>query len=79
MGNPTKLLRLPEVISRTGYKKSTIYEMIGDGRFPSPVNLGPRAIAWVEEEIEKWIKARISERDKKLTTSENMNLESHYE
>jgi len=58
-----KFIRLPEVISRTGYKRTSIYEKISDGSFPAPVKLGPRAVAWVSEEIEKWMDARVAERD----------------
>ena len=42
-----KLLRLPEVISRTGYKRSNIYQLMNLGDFPKSVQLGPRAVAWL--------------------------------
>ena len=32
-------------------------------RFPRPTKLGPRAVAWVESEVDAWIDARIAERD----------------
>ena len=61
---PTKkFIRLPEVISRTGYKRTSIYEKIAEGTFPAPIKLGPRAVAWVSEEIEEWMDARVAERD----------------
>ena len=62
---PTKknFIRLPEVINRIGYKRTSIYEKIAEGTFPAPIKLGPRAVAWVSEEIEKWMDARIAERD----------------
>ena len=56
-------IRLPEVIRRTGYKRTSIYEKISAGIFPAPIKLGPRAIAWVSEEIEKWMDERVAERD----------------
>ena len=56
-------IRLPEVIRRTGYKRTSIYEKISAGTFPAPIKLGPRAIAWVLEEIEKWMDERVAERD----------------
>ena len=58
-----KFIRLPEVIRRTGYKRTSIYEKISEGTFPAPIKLGPRAIAWVSEEIEKWMDERVAERD----------------
>ena len=56
-------IRLPEVISRIGYKRTSIYEKIAEGTFPAPIKLGPRAVAWVSEEIEEWMDARVAERD----------------
>ncbi len=48
----TKFLRLPEVLIRTGKKRSTIYQGVKDGTFPTPIKLGPRAVGWIESEIE---------------------------
>ena len=67
MGSAKKFIRLPEVINRTGYRRTAIYEKIDEGVFPQPVNLGPRAIAWVESEVDSWINERIQERDKTTT------------
>ena len=62
---PTKknFIRLPEVINRIGYKRTSIYEQISEGTFPAPIKLGPRAVAWVSEEIEEWMDARVAERN----------------
>ncbi len=57
------LLRLPEVISRTGRSRSRIYSDLQTGSFPRPINIGPRAVAWVESEVDQWIAARIAERE----------------
>lgn len=54
------LLRLPQVEAATGYKRSTIYRLIQEHRFPAPISLGERASAWIETEINEWIDARIS-------------------
>ena len=61
-----KLLRLPEVISRTGYKRSNIYQLMNLGDFPKSVQLGPRAVAWLSSEIDQWIDDRINERDQRV-------------
>ena len=65
MGLTKKFIRLPTVIERTGYRRTAIYEKIAAGTFPAPVKLGPRAIAWIEEEIKVWMDERIAERDAK--------------
>lgn len=53
------LLRLDQVRARTGLSRSGIYQKIADGKFPKPVAIGSRAVAWVESEVSGWIQARI--------------------
>jgi len=56
---PVRILRLPEVINRVGLKRAAIYLYVGRGQFPKQINLGPRAVGWVEHEIDAWVAARI--------------------
>ena len=68
-----RFIRLPEVLTRTGYGRTTIYRKMEDGSFPRSVKLGGpleapnafdcRAVAWIEDEVEQWIDSRIEERD----------------
>lgn len=53
------ILKLPEVMKETSLGKSTIYAYIKDGRFPSPIDVGDRAVGWVDSEISAWIDERI--------------------
>lgn len=53
------ILRLSEVQKRVPYSRSTIYLKVSRGEFPRPVNLGARAVGWLESEIDEWIAARI--------------------
>lgn len=55
----TSILRLPDVKSRTGLSRSTIYLRVKEGTFPSPVSLGERAVGWIDTEIQKWIEEKI--------------------
>ena len=67
-----RFIRLPEVLTRTGYGRTTIYRKMEDGSFPRSVKLGSppkdpnafdsRAIAWIEDEVEQWMESRIEER-----------------
>ncbi|WP_420884221.1 helix-turn-helix transcriptional regulator [Shewanella chilikensis] len=61
-----KLLRLKQVMDCTGLGRSSIYNYISEGRFPKPVKLGPRIVAWVGAEVEEWILERIEDRDEGL-------------
>ncbi|EPD1507929.1 MULTISPECIES: helix-turn-helix transcriptional regulator [Klebsiella] len=55
------LIRMPEAIRRTGYGKAWLYKLISQGRFPQPVKIGSRSIAFVEGEVDEWINQRIAE------------------
>ena len=67
-----RFIRLPEVLSRTGYGRTTIYRKMEDGSFPRSVKLGGpledpnafdcRGVAWIEDEVVQWIESRIEER-----------------
>jgi prophage regulatory protein len=59
-----RILRRREVSDRTGLGRSTLYAYMQDGRFPRAIKLGPRAVGWLEDEIEKWIAERVAERDR---------------
>lgn len=59
-----KFLRLPEVKTRTGLSRSTIYALIGQEAFPRHVPLGLRCVGWLESEIDAWIVARAGSRRK---------------
>lgn len=58
----TKLIRLDQVKARTGLSRSTLYAYIREGRFPSPVTISTRCVAWVESEIDAWVAERIASR-----------------
>jgi prophage regulatory protein len=53
-------LRLPELKSVTGLSKSSLYALIRAKSFPSPIQLGPRTVAWVRSEVRQWATERIS-------------------
>lgn len=57
-----KLLRLPDVCSRVGMRRTSIYALIAAGLFPPPVKVGG-ASAWVDLEITRWIESLVASRD----------------
>ncbi|MGC8343346.1 MULTISPECIES: helix-turn-helix transcriptional regulator [Enterobacterales] len=56
----TRLIRLPEVLHKTGYKKAWIYRLISENKFPKPIKLGARSVAFIEIEVDEWISDTIS-------------------
>jgi prophage regulatory protein len=59
-----KILRLPEVIHRTGKSRSSIYLGINEGTFVKPIKIGQRSIGFLERDINNWIEERIVESEK---------------
>jgi prophage regulatory protein len=62
-----RLIRLSEVMHRTGLSRTRLYEAMARGEFPKPVKLTQdgRAIAWPDDEIELWIQSRIAARNER--------------
>ena len=67
-----RFIRLNEVLSRTGFGRTSIYRKMEDGSFPKSLKLGgpPKdpsmfdssAVAWIEDEVDQWIESRIEDR-----------------
>ena len=53
-----RLLRLGDVLVRSGLSRSTIYRKMREGSFPEPLKVGVRAVRWRESEIESWLASR---------------------
>jgi prophage regulatory protein len=58
--NPKTILRVDEVLRRTGLKRTMLYDLIGKGSFPAQFSLGARAVGWYEDKVEEWIRSRES-------------------
>lgn len=61
----TQLLRIKDVCRATGLGRSTIYAMLAEGRFPTPIKISDkenaRATAFVGKEVSAWIEQRIAD------------------
>tara|TARA_B100001996_G_scaffold61278_1_gene43850 strand:- start:577 stop:774 length:198 start_codon:yes stop_codon:yes gene_type:complete len=54
------LLRLPDVVNRTGLSKRSIYRWIANGKFPAQIRIGnSRIVAWSEKDIASWVNQQI--------------------
>ncbi|MCS3390381.1 helix-turn-helix transcriptional regulator [Burkholderia thailandensis] len=49
------LLRLPEVLARIPVSRATWYAGVKSGRYPQPVSLGPRCVAWRASDIQRLV------------------------
>ncbi|PMG79220.1 AlpA family transcriptional regulator [Vibrio lentus] len=52
-----RFLKLKEVMQKTALSRSAIYRKMNDDEFPKSINLGERAVAWVEKEVDEWMEA----------------------
>ena len=62
-----RILKLKEVLNRTGLGKTTMYMLINIGDFPQQISLGLRAVGWLEREIDNWIQEKIKARDQQAS------------
>lgn len=54
-----RLIRLKNVIDKTGIPRSGLYLKIYNNQFPKPIKLSTRSVAWIEDEVDQWIEQRI--------------------
>ncbi|GAB3759157.1 hypothetical protein GCM10028796_05920 [Ramlibacter monticola] len=55
---PAVFVRMAAVVRMTGLGRSTIYRLMAEDKFPSPVRLAKRAIAWRRIDLEQWSAGR---------------------
>lgn len=55
---PTVFVRMAAVVRMTGLGRSTIYRLMAEDKFPSPVRLAKRAVAWRRIDLEQWSAGR---------------------
>jgi prophage regulatory protein len=55
-----RLLRLPEVKAKVGLSRTAIYKLIAAGAFPRQISIGPRTVAWSQDDLEAWIEERLN-------------------
>ena len=57
----TRMLRLPQLRERLPFSRTRLYDLMKQGKFPTPVRLGDRAVFWIEDEVEEWLRKHIEE------------------
>ncbi len=57
----SRILRLPEVTSKTGLSEATICRRIKEGTFPKSIALGGRLRGWLASEVDQWVADRVSD------------------
>lgn len=58
-----QIIRAKEVAKITGLAEPTLYKLENDDpTFPKKVQIGPKAIGWVKQEITNWVAKKIANR-----------------
>ncbi len=60
LSGKNRLIRRKEVQAKTGLGASSIYALMKQGKFPHPIHLSIRRVAWIESEVDLWIEERIA-------------------
>jgi prophage regulatory protein len=58
-----RLLSKKAVRETVLYSPQHIARLEAAGQFPKRVRLGPGRVGWIEEEVQDWLKERVSRRD----------------
>jgi predicted DNA-binding transcriptional regulator AlpA len=58
-----RVVRRPEAEAFTGCKPTTFNDLIDKNQLPRPIQLGERAVGWLEEELRSWREFKTAERD----------------
>ena len=66
-----RILRCKQACEKTGESRSAFYSGVRTGRWPKPIELGPRSVGWIDEELEEAIRRRIEERDAKAGAAQD--------
>ena len=56
---PIQLLRIKSVSEIVGLSRSSIYELIKQGKFPKPVRISTGRVRWTSSDINNWIELQI--------------------
>ena len=54
-----QIYRLPDVMKRTGLKRSSLYSAMQKDEFPKQISIGVRSVGWISQEVDKWLEERI--------------------
>ncbi|NOI55230.1 AlpA family phage regulatory protein [Vibrio crassostreae] len=72
-----RLIRMREVLDKTGLSKATLYRLIAAGKFPASIQIAYRAVAWEESQVDEYLLNMISQSNFKREQAE-MKKSPHY-
>ncbi len=58
---PTRFLRIRDVLNRVPVSRATIYRLMGKDKFPKSFEVGSTSF-WLESEVVDWMQAKVDNR-----------------
>lgn len=58
MVDEDRALRATTVCSTVSFSRSTLWRKVKAGEFPPPIKLGKNCVAWLESDVQEWLRAR---------------------
>ena len=55
---PERALDPKQSSKKTGYSIPSMYRKAAEGTFPNPIKLGANKTAWLESELDEWLRTR---------------------
>ena len=55
--NMDRILRIENVLDRTGLSRSTLYRKIQEGTFPEQIAISLRCTGWRESAVNQWMRS----------------------
>lgn len=68
------ILRVKDVIKKTGIQRTNLYRQVKAKTFPAPISLGAKAIGWIESEVDTWIESRMDARCQEVDAEANLSI-----
>lgn len=62
MPGTCRLMRIREVLKLCGLSRTTLYREIKLRTFPAQVKLSARSVGWLQDDVMKWLDARVAQR-----------------
>lgn len=56
-----RLIRLREVLNKTGLSKATLYRLIAAGEFPASIQISSRTVGWEESLVDEFLMRKVSQ------------------
>lgn len=63
LNNTSEFIVADEMAKRIPYSQNQLRRLEAQGSFPKRVRIGANRVAWIREEIDNWIEARVKARN----------------